>query len=83
METVVQVFEVEGLGPVVPTSAILCILRDLQDAGIGGDGLIEAIEMIVGVEAKCRMMRAPVRLRPLVPGGSVYPHIETVTYPGE
>jgi hypothetical protein len=80
METVVEVVEVEGLGPVVPTSAILHILRGLAGTGVGGVMMDEMIDTVVGVEARCRMMRAPVRLVPVMPGRSICAHVETITY---
>jgi hypothetical protein len=83
METVVQVFDVVGVGPVVPTNTVLHILRGLQGAGVGGAAVAETIDAILGVEARCRMMREPVRLVPVMPGRSICAHVETIKYPGD
>ena len=81
MEPVTDVVDVEGLGPVVPTSAILHILCGLRDSWIGGDAVIRAIEMVVEIEARCRESRKPMRLVPVIPDRSVCASVETVTYP--
>lgn len=78
LERDIAVYNVDTLGPVVSTDAILSVLKGLRDRWVGGEALIKVIRMVVEIEAHARIAAPLVRLKPSVPGGGVEPFMASV-----
>lgn len=78
METEIQVYNVDTMGPVVSLHSIKWLLQDLVTRGIGGVALERTLRMVERVRDEASLER-PVRLGPSVPGGSVQPTIARIS----
>ncbi len=74
METEIQVYNVDTMGPVVSLYAVKWMLQDVVDSGVGGARLRCAIMSVDRILSEASLER-PVRLAPSVPGGAVAPMI--------
>jgi hypothetical protein len=77
VEMEMQIYNVEGLGPVVSLSAIRPILQDLADRGFDDRRLKRTIRML-GEIADMAARETLVRLGPSVPGVLPAPFLATV-----
>lgn len=80
MSIEIPVYNIEGLGPVVSTDAILRVLTSLRDRWVGGEAMIKSIATVVEIEADARSGAPLVRLSPAVPGGGVQPFVTEIEH---
>ncbi len=76
METEIQVYNVDTMGPVMSIYSVKWILQNLADRGVRG---VQGTIRMVGELADAARNETPVRLMPSVPGGSVNALTATVS----
>ena len=77
MTYTVQIYNIEGFGPVVPIDAIRQVLRQLPDSALKHPAMNTAIELVSELVVIGQTL-PPVRLTPGVPGGGVAPTVVTI-----
>ncbi len=74
MTRTVQIYNIEGFGPVVPIDAIRQVLRQLPDSALKHPAIQTAIELVSELVGIGQTL-PPMRLTPVVWGGGVAPTV--------